>query len=221
METINFRKLNASDVEVRIGNQKKNDAGKVIGYSLLLYKNCRIDMAVLDEAVGPMNWQRKHTEIAGNIYCSVGIRTENGEWIWKEDCGFCASPNGEMANKGTASDSFKRACFNHGIGRELYTTPFIWVNSSDTTARYEVSEMEVSDDRVITKLVIVNSKDKSEVFSFSAGTTPILDQARKLRTADEVLKLYEDNQELIESDKFIKEQIIALGKELRAKEKAA
>lgn len=216
-----FRTLTASDVEVRIGNQKKNEAGKVIGYSLLLYKNARVDMQILDESVGPMNWQRKHTEIAGNIYCSVGIRTENGEWIWKEDCGYCQSSNGEMANKGTASDSFKRACFNHGIGRELYTTPFIWINSSDTTARYEVSEMEVSKDKVITRLVIINSKDKSVVFSFSAGTTPILDQARKLRTADEVLKLYEDNQEAIEADNFIKEQIVALGKELRAKEKAA
>lgn len=216
-----FRTLNASDVEVRIGNQKKNDAGKVIGYSLLLYKNCRIDMAVLDEAVGPMNWQRKHTEIAGNVYCSVGIRTENGEWVWKQDCGYCQSTNGEMSSKGTASDSFKRACVNWGIGTELYSAPFIWLNSSDTTARYEVSEMEVSMDKVITKLVIVNSKDKSVVFSFSAGTTPILDQARKLRTADEVLKLYEDNQEDIEADQFVKEQIVALGKELRAKEKAA
>lgn len=216
-----FRTLTASDVEVRIGNQKKNEAGKVIGYSLLLYKNCRIDMAVLDEAVGPMNWQRKHTEIAGNVYCSVGIRTENGEWIWKEDCGYCQSSNGEMASKGTASDSFKRACVNWGIGTELYSAPFIWLNSSDTTARYEVSEMEVSKDKVITKLVIVNSKDKSVVFSYSAGTTPILDQARKLRTADEVLKLYEDNQEAIEADQFVKEQIVALGKELRAKEKAA
>ena len=73
----------------------------------------------------------------------------------------------------------------------------------------------------ITKLVIVNAKDKSVVFSYSAGTTPILDQARKLRTADEVLKLYEDNQEAIEADQFVKEQIVALGKELRAKEKAA
>ena len=81
--------------------------------------------------------------------------------------------------------------------------------------------MEVSKDKVITRLVIINSKDKSVVFSFSAGTTPILDQARKLKTADEVLKLYEENQEAIEADNFIKEQIVALGKELRAKEKAA
>jgi hypothetical protein len=216
-----FRTLTASDVEVRIGNQKKNEAGKVIGYSLLLYKNARVDMQVLSTTLGVENWMRKHTEIAGNVYCSVGIRTDNGEWIWKEDCGYCQSTNGEMSSKGTASDSFKRACVNWGIGTELYTAPFIWLNSSDTTARYEVSEMEVSKDKVITKLVIVNSKDKSVVFSFSAGTTPILDQARKLKTADEVLKLYEENQEAIEADNFIKEQIVALGKELRAKEKAA
>jgi hypothetical protein len=92
---------------------------------ILAYKDARYDMKILDEVVGPENWQRKHEEINGTIYCSVGIRNpDTGEWIWKQDAG---SESQTEAEKGAASDSFKRACFNWGIGRELYDFPTIYI----------------------------------------------------------------------------------------------
>lgn len=118
-----FRDLTANEIEVRIGQQRDS------GLSLLLYKDARCDMAILDETVGVQFWQREHYECKGNLFCRVGIKVrknENdaGEWVWKSDCG--AESNTEK-EKGEASDSFKRACVNWGIGRELYTAPFIWI----------------------------------------------------------------------------------------------
>ena len=114
-----FRPLNAEEVEIRV------DSVSARGVSLLIYKNARVDMALLDETVGAMNWQRKHSVVNNNLYCSVGIRNpETGEWVWKDDVGV----EGYAAKeKSEASDSFKRSCTNWGIGRELYTAPFIFV----------------------------------------------------------------------------------------------
>lgn len=114
-----FRFLRADEVDARVGTCNEK------GFSLLLYKDARCDQNILDETVGPENWQRKHYEVKGNMFCSVGIYdTEKKEWIWKDDCGTESNTEKE---KGEASDSFKRACFNWGIGRELYTTPFIYI----------------------------------------------------------------------------------------------
>lgn len=125
---MNIRDLTKDDIEVRVQSAKQS------GVVLLLYKNARVDMNILDEAVGTENWQREHYECKGNLFCRVGIRTclENNsaisEWVWKSDCG---TESNTEAQKGEASDSFKRACFNWGIGRELYTSPFIWVSNKD------------------------------------------------------------------------------------------
>lgn len=114
-----FRKLRADEIECRVKVVKE---GK--GFSLLLYKDARCDMNILDEAVGAFNWKRQHTR--DNRNCIVSIYdSEKKEWIGKEDTG--TESNTEEV-KGLASDSFKRACFNWGIGRELYTAPFIWLN---------------------------------------------------------------------------------------------
>ena len=121
-----FRDLTADDIEVRVQSVKQN------GLILLLYKNARVDMSILDETVGAENWQREHYECKGNLFCRVGINInyENDnlgdKWVWKSDCG--VESNTE-AQKGEASDSFKRACFNWGIGRCLYTSPFVWVKA--------------------------------------------------------------------------------------------
>lgn len=114
-----FRDLKAHEIDVRVGRVKDT------GIQLLLYKDARVDMNILDEVVGQARWQREHYEVKNNLYCRVGIKIGD-EWIWKSDCG--AESNTE-AEKGEASDSFKRACTNWGIGRELYTAPFIWVNA--------------------------------------------------------------------------------------------
>ena len=111
-----FRKLRADEVDCRISDK---------GLSLLLYKDARCDMNILDETVGPMNWQRSHSR--DNANCTVSIYdTEKQIWVSKEDTGTESYTEKE---KGLASDSFKRACFNWGIGRELYTAPFIWIGA--------------------------------------------------------------------------------------------
>ena len=115
-----IRPLRADEIEVRVGNVYDG------GVSLLLYKNARVDMAILDETYGPTNWQRDHKEVKGNLYCGIGIfDSEKNAWIWKWDCGTESYTEKE---KGESSDSFKRAGFNWGIGRELYTAPFIWLD---------------------------------------------------------------------------------------------
>jgi len=94
------------------------------GYATILaYKDARVDMNRLDAICGPDGWQRDHKELKGNIYCGVGIKC-GGEWVWKWDCG---SESFTEKEKGESSDSFKRACFNWGIGRELYSYPVIKV----------------------------------------------------------------------------------------------
>ena len=154
---MNFRDLTASDIEVRVQSVKKN------GLILLLYKNARVDMSILDETIGAENWQREHYECKGNLFCRVGIKCD-GEWVWKADCG--VESNTE-AQKGEASDSFKRACFNWGIGRELYTAPFVWIpadrcNIADGRCydKFSVEKVVVTDKR-ITAISILNDSIKS------------------------------------------------------------
>jgi hypothetical protein len=115
-----FRTLRADEIDVRVS---QSDPQR--GVSLLLYKDARADMTILDETVGAENWQRRHTR--DNANCIVSIWDEKkSQWIEKEDTGTESNTEKE---KGLASDSFKRACTNWGIGRELYTSPFIWVNA--------------------------------------------------------------------------------------------
>lgn len=119
-----FRDLRADEIECRVAQAKQN------GVSLLLYKDARCDMNILDETVGAMNWQRHHSR--ENANCTVMLWDGVKEcWISKEDTG---TESNTEAQKGLASDSFKRACFNWGIGRELYTAPFIFIKAEDCTA---------------------------------------------------------------------------------------
>lgn len=93
--------------------------------TILAYKDARVDMDVLDNVLGPGFWQRKHEIIGDELYCSVGIyNQELQQWCWVQDVGTESNTEKE---KGRASDSFKRACFNLGIGRELYSYPLILV----------------------------------------------------------------------------------------------
>lgn len=176
---IEFRTLKADEIDVRIGNVINTK--KWSGYSLLLYKDARCDMNILDETVGAENWQRDHKEVKGNLYCGVGIKNAitNGEqiiydWIWKWDCG---SESNTEKEKGESSDSFKRACVNWGIGRELYTTPknlLIKCNldeggklpADEKYRRFAVSKIGYSADRKINMLQIYDVKTKAVVYNF-------------------------------------------------------
>ena len=112
-----FRDLRADEIECRVAQAKAN------GVSVLLYKDARCDQNILDETVGEFGWMRSHTR--DNANCIVSLWDEKKQqWISKEDTGTESNTEKE---KGLASDSFKRACFNWGIGRELYTAPFIWI----------------------------------------------------------------------------------------------
>lgn len=121
---LKFRPLRADEVECRVAQTaNKTDKDPMAWITALLYKNARCDMAVLDETVGPMNWQRHH--LRENANCIISIWDDKKmQWIEKEDTG--TESNAE-AEKGLASDSFKRAGFNWGIGRELYTAPVIFI----------------------------------------------------------------------------------------------
>lgn len=174
MSEITFRDLTADDVEVRVATVNEK------GCSLLLYKDARCDMRVLDDAVGAKNWQCSYERIGTTLFCQVGIRDDDDEWVWKQDCGVPSNMEGE---KGEASDAFKRACFKWGIGRELYTAPFIWVpkeacnivkgkNGKPTCYdRFEVDVMSVEDGR-IRDLVIFNRTRNLRVFPRSGGQSP-------------------------------------------------
>ena len=112
-----FRALHADEIECRVGMIKDSF------FTLLLYKDARCDMNILDEA-GAI-WTRRHYECKGNLFCEVGIFNEDlGEFVFKSDCGTESNTEKE---KGEASDSFKRACVNWGIGRTLYTAPQIYI----------------------------------------------------------------------------------------------
>jgi hypothetical protein len=118
------RPLDISDIDFRV--QSINNGGYA---TILAYKDARVDMARLDAAVGPLGWQRKHEIVNGNLYCHVGLyNAEANDWVWKADVG---TESMTEADKGRASDSFKRACFNWGIGRELYDYPVISVKLND------------------------------------------------------------------------------------------
>ena len=122
-----FRALHADEIECRVAMAKKN------GVSILLYKDARCDQNILDETMGEFGWMRSHTR--DNANCIVSLWDEKKQqWISKEDTG--TESNTEAA-KGLASDSFKRSCFNWGIGRELYTAPFIWIPAEKCASLYE------------------------------------------------------------------------------------
>ena len=160
-----FRLLRADEIDARVGTAK--DGGK--GVSLLLYKDARCDQNILDETVGPMNWQRSHNR--DNANCIVSIWDEKKEqWISKEDTG---TESKTEAEKGLASDSFKRACVNWGIGRELYSAPFIWISGDPAKLKYEkfkVLEIGYDENREINKLAIA---DKSGVVVYRFGNVTV------------------------------------------------
>ena len=149
-----FRPLEADEIECRINQINEK------GLTLLLYKDARCDMNILDETVGPMNWQRKHTRDNANCIVSIYVAGIN-QWVEKEDTGTESNTEKE---KGLASDSFKRACVNWGIGRELYTAPFIYIKKADQdgNANYSSyknkSNKDASNDKFIVEAIRYDEK---------------------------------------------------------------
>lgn len=165
----NFRLLRADEIECRVATIKES------GLSLLLYKDARCDMNILDETVGMMNWQKVYSR--DNRNCTVSIwDADKNQWISKEDTGTESNTEQE---KGLASDSFKRACFNWGIGRELYSAPFIWVAAGACKItpkgtgftcydRFKVEHIAYDENERISALKITNTTLKRAAFSMGA-----------------------------------------------------
>ncbi len=167
-----FRKLKNTEIQVRVAQVRKNTT------LLLLYKDARCDMNILDETFGPSHWQDSYEEIKGNLYCKIGIWSENlNQWVWKGDCGIESKENDGNEKKGEASDAFKRAGFKWGIGRELYTAPELSVandaiggitereyqgkkyyNLNNPWQTFSVKQIEYDKDGNIWHLQIINDK---------------------------------------------------------------
>jgi hypothetical protein len=145
---LKFRPIRADEVDVRIARVLRNGAG----LQLLFYKDARVDQNILDETVGAMNWQRHHTR--DNANCIVSIWDEDKkQWVSKEDTG---TESNTEAQKGLASDSFKRACFNWGIGRELYTAPNVLLFNSDGAELFKTNGGKCYDYFAVKELQVKN-----------------------------------------------------------------
>jgi hypothetical protein len=156
--------LKIEDVQFMASKQLKNNQTLI-----LAYKNARIDQRRLDESVGVGNWQREHKCVDGHWFCRVGIKIGN-EWIWKEDAG---EETNFHADKGAASDSFKRACFNWGIGRELYDYPTIMVSGTakDLYPQYWKWEADYDNDGKIKWLRGMDGQ--KEMFTWPQANLPV------------------------------------------------
>jgi len=171
-----FRNLRADEIEVRVGTINEK------GATLLLYKDARVDMNLLDES--GVKWKRSHELINDNLFCTISVWDEDiKEWVSRQDVGVESNTEKE---KGQASDAFKRAGFNFGIGRELYTSPFTWISADNyngfkngktpqgkdkyaTYDKFSVTKIEYDDNKVIIALTIKNDKTNKVVFNWSSN----------------------------------------------------
>lgn len=167
---LTFRLLRADEIEARVARVTDS------GCQVLLYKDARCDMSILDETVGPLNWQRSHSR--DNQNCTVSIWDDDKkQWISKEDTG---TESNTEAQKGLASDSFKRACVNWGIGRELYTAPFIWFKGTEFNPKpkgqgfacydkFKVNEIQHEGNKIVS--VTITNTDKKVTKTFGTRTS--------------------------------------------------
>lgn len=224
-----FRLLKAEEIDVRIAQIEKTWC------TLLLYKDARVDMNILDESVGCMNWQKKYTR--DNANCIVAIWDENKkQWVEKEDTGTESFTEKE---KGLASDSFKRSCFNWGIGRELYTSPSILIfpkkeikykNNNQTVdeffeykdgkyttkTRFYVDYIDYDENRNIKDLIIRDNKGNIRF-------EEITEECEKERNKDilNLKSLIEKNEDIDESfdrEKFYKKFNVVADSQLNYKQ---
>lgn len=169
-----IRLLRADEIECRATTVRED------GLSLILYKDARVDQRILDETFGMFGWKRSHQIMNGSTYCTVEVLDpDTGEWIGKQDVGTEANAEKE---KSVASDSFKRACFNWGIGRELYSAPFIWVSGSKAKIEqkgdrfickdfFSVASIDFNEGREIIALTIENKRGEI-VYTFGSAQKP-------------------------------------------------
>lgn len=196
-----IRLLSAQDIECRAQQVAKDFSW----CSLLLYKNARVDMQILDETFGRFGWKRSHELINGRLYCTVSIYDdEKGQWVSKQDVGVESNTEAE---KGQASDAFKRACFNVGIGRELYTAPKIFISltkddvkNSRLSTRFDVRAIEYTNNQ-ISYLQIVDNKG---ILRYEyADKNKVIKNVKSSRTLDDLTRIFNAHRELQSDNDFI------------------
>jgi hypothetical protein len=196
---LEFRDLRADEIECRVSTVTEK------GVSLLLYKDARCDMNILDETVGAENWQNKFYEQKGILFCSLGINTNYNNpnlpdrWLWKDDAG---TESNTEAEKGNASDARKRSGFAFGLGRELYTSPFVWVKAGDCKIvedkrakngltcrdRFTVTDVEIKNKKIV-KLEIRNDSNGKRVFAWGEkAIVPELEVVTPIKRGDSTLE---------------------------------
>ena len=174
----NFRLLRADEIECRVAQIKEN------GLSLLLYKTARTDANLLDEVYGTFGWENDFKLVDSVLYGGIGVR-DGDKIVWKWDAGVESNTEAE---KGRASDAFKRAGFKWGIGRELYTAPFIWIpadkcNIKDYKGRlscndkFYVGEIQYNDSQEISALTIKVGDDV--VYNWRTGAKAPAPQSKR------------------------------------------
>lgn len=233
MKELKFRDLTKDDVEIRVQSCGISKSGNAYA-RLLIYKNARVDMNILDEAVGAMNWQRRQYELKDTIYSEIGIYNELiNDFIWKGDCG---KESNTEKKKGESSDAFKRAGFCWGIGRELYTSPDIWVCGDvltlekkynqqtkkevySCTNNFAVTNMKVVN-KVITELTIEETKKGVVVFNYKADSkknTKATTKKATTKTAAKLTKAPETKATTSTVDTKVKNALMELSKITTAK----
>lgn len=206
-----FRNLRADEIDVRINQIASNYC------TMLLYKDARCDMNILDETVGALNWKREHTR--DNANCIVSIYDEDKkEWVSKEDTG---TESSSEAEKGLASDSFKRACVNWGIGRELYSSPNIITfpkkdmgvkdkpeffendkGKYTTKTYFWVEIIDYDDNDNIKDLIIRDNKNNIRFSMLSKETDKEL--TKMFETMQKMIKANEEKDDTFDREKFYK-----------------
>jgi len=194
----NTRLLKPKEIECRV--QKINEKG----LSLLLYVTSRTGQNLLDEMYGPTGWQREHQLIDGSLYCTISVWDENKKtWVKKQDVGKESYAEKE---KGRASDSFKRACVNWGIGRELYSAPFIWLTNKQVNIKQK-GERYVTYDEFFVKSITYNELgeiDSLEIINqnlesvFKKWPTKLIDKVKTKLIEKELCRTGVDRQQILD-----------------------
>lgn len=225
MKEIKFRDLRPEELEIRIGNTlKDSETGKPYAFQLMLYKTARVDANILDETFGIFGWKNNFYQVKNTMVCSISIwDSENKQWVNKDNGGD-DDFNTEQV-KAELSDSIKRAGFNLGIGRKLYTANKIYmvvnIDKDNTTKSYYKVDDIGYDETSITKLVISNKKTHQVVISYGSnikvsqtsqkGQENTITPPKATLTPDEINKQHEENITLIgrylgklDNDRYVK-----------------
>lgn len=176
-----FRLLRPDEIECRV--QKCSEKG----VSLLLYKTARTDADLLDETVGAENWENDFKLVDGVLYGGLGVNYGNG-LVWKWDAG---TESNTEAEKGRASDAFKRAGFKHGIGRELYSAPFVWVSAADCRKlKKDQKGRWVCNDNFMVATIEYDEQERIAALVITSGGTVVYELGGKRKPEPAEKKFY-------------------------------